>query len=148
MTQIPIPTADQIRKGFDGGINCAQQVAGTCAQVLGRDRDDVVRMAAAFGGGFWRGDNCGAVCGAMMAIGMKYGHCNPGDDEASDMVMAKTKEFADAFIGRNGSLACRDLVQYDFRQEGELDKAFESGRIDEFCPKMVQDALEILEKIL
>jgi hypothetical protein len=39
-------------------------------------------------------------------------------------------------------------VKYDFSIEGESTKAFESGRIFEFCPKMVQDALEILEEIL
>jgi C_GCAxxG_C_C family probable redox protein len=105
-------------------------------------------MAAPFGAGFWCGDNCGAVCGAMMVIGMKYGHSNPGDKERNDAMIDKVKEFHNEFIARNGSLICRELVGYDFRQEGELEKAFDNGRIFEFCPSMVQSSLEILSKII
>ena len=107
-----------------------------------------MRMAGPFAGGFWRGDNCGAVCAAMMIIGMKYGHCKHGDAEGNAAMIAKTKEFTKEFISRNGSLACRDLVEYDFSKQGELDKAFDSGRIYDFCPKMVQSALTILDEIM
>ena len=85
---------------------------------------------------------------AMMVIGMKYGHCRHGDAEGNAAMIAKTMEFTKEFLARNGSLACRDLVKYDFSKEGELNKAFDSGRIFEFCPTMVQSALAILDDIM
>ena len=48
---------------------------------LGYDKDEASRMAAPFGGGMFRGDTCGAVVAAMIAIGMRYGHSELGDEE-------------------------------------------------------------------
>ena len=141
-------TENQINEGFNGHLHCSQQVVREWADKLGYDRDEAMRMAAPFGAGLWNGDSCGAVCGAMMVIGKKYGHCELGDAEGNDAMIAKTREFNKEFIARNGSLACRDLVKYDFSKEGELEKAFMSGRISEFCPKMVIEALEILDDIM
>ena len=141
-------TAEKINDGFMGCIHCSQQVVREWADELGYDCDAVMRMAAPFGAGFWRGDNCGAVCGAMMVVGMKYGHSKHGDEAQNAVMIAKTKEFTDKFIAHNGSVICRELVEHDFRQEGELEKAFQNGRIFDFCPKMVQSALEILDEIM
>jgi len=139
---------DQINHGFNGHINCAMHIVQEWSEKLGYDKKDSMRMASPFGGGFWRGDNCGAVCGSMMVIGMKYGHCDHGDEDGNNTMIAKTHEFTKAFIEKNGTLTCRELVQYDFSVDGELEKAFESGRIADFCPGMVQSALEILESIM
>ena len=141
-------TSDQINEGFKGNMHCSQQVVGEWAEKLGFNKSEALRMAGPFGAGFWRGDNCGAVCGSMMVIGMKHGHCNYGDDAGNEAMIAKTNQFIGEFIARNGSLACRDLVKRDFRQPGELEKALEDGRIFEFCPKMVQSALSILDEIM
>jgi len=118
------------------------------AEKLGCDRDAAARMAAPFAGGMFRGDTCGAVSGAMIAIGMKYGHCKPGDTEGNAAMIDKATAFQKEFIASNGSTICRELVGYDFSQPGELEKALESGKIFETCPGIVQSSLEILDKIM
>ena len=141
-------SADKINDGFKGAIHCSQQVAEYYAEKLGFDRETAMRLTAPFGAGMFIGEVCGAVCGAMVVIGMKYGHCKHGDAEGNAAMMAKVAEFNKEFISRNGTVVCRDLVGQDFSQPGELEKAFANGRIFEFCPKMVQDTIDILEKIL
>ena len=141
-------TKDQINKGFVECIHCSQQVLMEWAEKLGYDRDTAARIAAPFGGGMFRGDTCGAVSGAMIAIGIKYGHCKPGDTEGNAAMMEKAAAFQKEFIARHGSTICRDLVGHDFSKEGELQKAMENGKVFEICPGMVQSSLEILDKIM
>jgi len=141
-------SANQINNGFKKYIHCSQQVLMEWAEKLGYDRDEASRMAAPFGGGMFRGDTCGAVSAAMIAIGMRYGHDRPGDEEGNAAMVAKVNAFQEAFIARNGSTICRELVGYDFAYDGELEKAMESGKVFEICPKMVQSALEILDQIM
>ena len=141
-------TKEQINKGFAECIHCSQHVLMEWADKLGYDRDKAARIAAPFGGGMFRGDTCGAVSGAMIAIGMKYGHCKPGDTEGNAAMMGKVAAFQKEFIARNGSTICRELVGHDFSKEGELQKAKDNGKLFEICPKLVQSSLEILDKMM
>jgi C_GCAxxG_C_C family probable redox protein len=141
-------TSNQINEGFKDFMHCSMQVLMEWAEELGYERDEAARMAAPFGGGLTQGDTCGAVCAAMIAIGMRYGHCKPGDKEGNDTLNAKAAEFYKEFKAKNGSTICRELVGYDFSKEGELEKAMASGKIFEVCPRLVQSSLEILDKIM
>ncbi|MCL1805154.1 MAG: C-GCAxxG-C-C family protein [Clostridiales bacterium] len=138
----------QIANGFRNRMHCSQQVLMEWAEELGYSREEAARIAGPFGGGFFRGDTCGAVCGAMIAIGMRHGNGEPGDTEQDDAMQAKVKEFQEGFTARNGSTMCRDLIGYDFAKPEERAEAFASGRLTDICPKLVQDALEILEEIM
>ena len=64
-------------------------------------------------------------------------------------MIAKVKEFKDAFKERNGTLVCRQLLgEYDLSKEGDLEKAMASGIFFEKCPNFIGSALEILEEIM
>ena len=138
----------QINSGFKSCMHCSQQVLMEWAEELGYDREEAARMAGPFGGGMFRGDTCGAISGAMIAIGMKYGNGDPGDFEKDAAMIEMVKEFQARFIARHGTTICRELIGYDFSKQGEREKAKESGRISEKCPTFVQDALEILDEIM
>ena len=138
----------QITNGFKQRMHCSQQVLMEWSEELGYDREEAARIAAPFGGGMFRGDTCGAVGGAMIAIGMKYGNSTLGDTDKDDAMQSKVKEFQEKFIARNGSPMCRDLIGYDFAKPEERAKAFASGKLADICPKLVQDALEILDEIM
>lgn len=138
----------EILRLFQGSIHCSQIVLSQWAEELGYDREEACRMAAPFGGGCFRGDTCGAVAGAMIAIGLRYGHCEAGDVEGNAAMIAKTKEFQEKFIEKHGTLDCRELIGYDFSEEGEFEKAMESGILFEKCPDFVNDALAILDEMM
>lgn len=138
----------EILRQFQGHIHCSQIVLSQWAEELGFDRDDCLRMAAPFGGGCFRGDTCGAVAGAMIAIGMRYGHCETGDVDGDEAMKEKVAEFQSRFMEKYGALACRELTGFDFSKEGEFEKAIESGVIFGKCPDIVNCALEVLEEIM
>ena len=83
-----------------------------------------------------------------MTIGLKYGHCELGDQEAKAEMMSVLKEFTDAFTEEHGSLICKELIKYDVSKPEELQAAVESGIMFELCPKLAATACEILEDLI
>ena len=69
---------------------------------------------------------CGAVTGAFMALGLRFGGTTP-DREAKERVYEKVREFADRFKARNGSLLCRDLLTCDVSTAEGYEAAKERG---------------------
>lgn len=136
--------ASEFTKGFD----CSQVVLAQCADRLGISVEEANKAAATFGGGMGIGETCGAVVGAMIALGLRYGHFKEGDSEQKDIMNAKRAEFIAAFKDKYGSCACRDLLGHDLSQPGEFEKVLEEGLLFDFCPQVVADTLEIMEGIL
>ncbi len=139
-------SASVIAELFASGLHCSQVVLGQWADDLGYDPEELHRAAAAFGGGMFRGDTCGAVTGAMIAIGLKYG--GSGEPDKNAATTAKVAAFQERFVERLGSTICRDLLGYDFSVPGDQARAMESGRLMTFCPMAVETALDILDTLM
>ena len=108
-----------------------------------------MKIAAGLGGGMFGGDSCGAVVGAVLAIGLKYGHYEEEDfQERKKLCMAKTEEFRREFNAKFGSCMCKELLGYDVSIPKEKEQAFASGKLLEFCPSLVESAIKILEELL
>ena len=129
---------------FAAGIHCSQCVLSAWADELGYDESETLRMAAAFGGGMFRGDTCGAVSGALMVLGLYYGD---GTTETDALVQEKTALFQQKFAERFGSTICRELLGIDLGQPGGKQQAAESGKLLSQCPEYVSGALEILAEL-
>ncbi|MBI5055764.1 MAG: C_GCAxxG_C_C family protein [Nitrospirae bacterium] len=115
---------------------------------LGLDHETALRLGNFFGGGIGRmGDTCGAVTGALMVIGLKYGTADTGNKASKVKGYDLSKKFVDEFKARNRSVICRELIGFDIGLKKDLD-ADAWMIISERCPKFVQDAAEILEEIL
>ncbi len=143
--QIPF---EEIQELFLRGIDCSQVVAGEFAEELGMDKKLLRKVSACFGGGMQCGETCGAVTGALMVLGMKYGHSEEGDTGQKQAMKEKTGEFKRLFGEKYSSCICRDLLGYDISRREELEKVMEKGLLLRFCPKVVEDTIEILGKIL
>nr|WP_330398673.1 C-GCAxxG-C-C family protein [Lacrimispora celerecrescens] len=141
-------TFKEIQELFLQGIDCSQVVAGAFAGELETDKVLLRKVSACFGGGMQCGETCGAVTGALMVLGMKYGHSEEGDPGQKQVMMQKTGEFKRLFGERYPSCICRDLLGHDISRKEELAKVMEKGLLLQFCPKVVEDTIEILGKIL
>ncbi|MCP4221109.1 MAG: C_GCAxxG_C_C family protein [bacterium] len=133
---------------FKKGYCCSQAAFFPFAEQLGLDRDTALKIADSFGGGMSLGSVCGAVTGAMMAIGLKYGRADAEDAVAKENTRSRVKGLIKRFKERNGSLNCRDLLGYDIAIPADHDKAEAEGLFDNCCPKYIEDAVEILEDLL
>ncbi len=134
---------------FDEGFNCSQAVFSACAEQLGLDQDTALKVAAGFGGGMGRmALTCGALTGAFMAIGLKYGATSGTDQQTKTRAYGLILECAEKFQTRNGSLNCRELLAYDLSTPEGHQAITEQGLFRKVCPRLVQDAAEIAGEII
>jgi len=141
--------AEEAKKQFEKGFLCAPAVLSTYSEQLGLDKALALKIACGFGGGIGRmGRTCGAVTGAVMAIGLKYGQVNLVDEESRLRTYTLVKGFIDKFTTLHGSIECKDLIGYDLSNSGELRLARESGVFQNKCPGFVYDSARILEDIV
>jgi C_GCAxxG_C_C family probable redox protein len=124
-------------------------VLSSFGEELGLDRGLAFGVAGAFGGGMARmGETCGAVTGALMVIGLKYGMTKAKDEAARDKTYKLAQELVTSFKARHNSMVCRELLGYDLSSPEGRKAAHDKGLFDTLCPHLVRDAVEILEQIL
>ena len=141
--------ADTALSSFNKGITCSSSVFSAFADELGLDKKTAKKIGCGFGAGISRtGNMCGAVSGAIMVIGLRYGKTEPGDDAATEKTRALVRQFILAFTQKNGSVNCTELLGYNLSKTDEFEKAREQKLFVTKCPELVRDAIEILEKIL
>ena len=142
--------ADDATACFNRGFNCAQSVLSSFCERYGMSKEEAFKVSCAFGAGMGRmAGTCGAVTGALMALGLKYGKYEEGDEAAKEKTYALTQEFARRFRERNGSIICRELLQGIDMGTPEGMKAFKDrGLHAKLCSKYVRDATEIVEQLL
>lgn len=140
---------NQIREKFMKGYDCSQVVIANYAEKLGLSEEMANKVSACFGGGMMQADTCGAFTGALMVIGLKYGHF---DEETllaqKDVMMAKTAEFKKLFFEKFESCNCKELLGYDVSIPEQFQEALSSGRMLGFCPTVVTAVMECLDQIL
>ncbi|HAQ41864.1 C-GCAxxG-C-C family protein [Anaeropeptidivorans aminofermentans] len=139
---------NEINTLFSKGMDCSQIVLMEMAEKIRCSSFECAKIASAFGGGMGIGDTCGAVTGALMALGIKYGNGRQEDFSSKEILRKKVERFHTEFLNKHKSLICRELTGYDFSKKGEFEKAVKIRIIEEKCPHYVLSALEILNEIL
>ena len=92
--------ADLVEERFSQ-VNCAQTVFSLYAEDLGIDEETTLKIASGFGGGMKRGATCGAITGAYMVIGLKFGNTHNDSEEKlayKEYLTQYTHQFANATI--------------------------------------------------
>ncbi len=139
----------QAKEYFKQGFSCSQAVFAAYAPDLELDRNLALKIAQPFGGGMaQRGETCGAVTGAFMVIGLKHGRIRAEDTAARDKTYTLMREFISRFRAEHGSLNCRELLGFRLDDPVEHKLAEEAGLFQELCPKLVDDAADILADLL
>jgi C_GCAxxG_C_C family probable redox protein len=141
--------AEKAKEQFEKGFSCAPAVFSTYSKQLGLEKELALKIACGFGGGIGRmGRTCGAVTGAVMAIGLKHGQVDLADEESRQETHKLIRKFIDKFTALHGSIECKELLGYDLSSARGLKAARESGVFENKCPGFVYDAACILEDVL
>ncbi len=144
-----MPPTEKATQLFAAGYNCSQSVFAAHAEDLGLPTETALKISAAFGGGLGRqGEVCGAVSGALMALGLAHGQTNPDDKAAKDHTYALTRRFCAEFADREGSLLCRELLSHPISTPEGLQQIQHENLFKTVCPQLVSHAAEILAEIL
>lgn len=91
------------------GFNCAQSVVCSCGRFTGLDDETSLALAGGFGCGLCCSEICGAVSGAVMAIGLAFPYSDSTNLEAKEKIAALTREFTSRFKEHVGHLRCAEL---------------------------------------
>ena len=116
-----------LRARTDIHFNCCQSVLVPFADKCGLTKEAAYQLGAHFGAGMKHGATCGAVTGALMALGM----AGADNDAALDLMRR--------FRWRNQALDCAALLRLA-EERGEERKCH--------CDRMVYEAVELLEELL
>lgn len=137
--------AEEFKKGFD----CSQVVLKSFADRLGIDGEEAYKIAACFGGGMGvTGGTCGAIVGAMMAIGIKYGQYDFEHMEQKDIMRDKRSQFFEKIKDKYPSVLCKDVLGYDLTNPADLSVILEKGLFFSVCPVAVADVITALDEVL
>ncbi|MDI3507168.1 MAG: hypothetical protein PWQ69_1148 [Methanomicrobiaceae archaeon] len=141
--------ADEAVSCFMRGYNCAQAVSSVFAGDAGVPEEVILGIATGFGGGVGHtGGTCGAVSGAVIAIGLLFGTTGPDEKEAKDLTYEITREFVTRCAEKNGTVSCTELLGCDLSTAEGLARARKENLTRTRCPRYVRDAVEILEGVL
>ncbi|UCD49266.1 MAG: C_GCAxxG_C_C family protein [Phycisphaerales bacterium] len=136
---------DEAVECFCGGQACSQAIVGTYGTEYGLTREQAMKLASGFAGGMRLAETCGAVTGAFMVLGLKHAGDNCDTRDGRDEVYAALADFVERFKQRNNSVVCKELLGCDISTPAGAQKATQEGLFRTICPKLVQDAAEILE---
>ena len=130
------------------GYNCAQAVLAAFAPGLGLAEEAALRLAAPLGAGIGRsGETCGALLGALLALGLRHGVASP-DRESKERIYVLARDLMGRFADRFGSTTCKLLLDCDLSTpEGQAiarEKQFHST----VCPRFARGAAELLDERL
>jgi len=142
---------DRMKKAeqyFAGNFNCSQSVLATFAPELGLDEEMALKIGTQFGGGSRKGEVCGAVSGALMVLGLKYGHYHADNMEEKRTAYRIAEDFMNRVIAEKGTTVCRELLGYNVSKPEEEEKIRELGLFQTVCPEMVRCVTGIVEKML
>ena len=122
---------------FLSGLYCSQAVLGAFCEGYGLDKGAAFSIACGFGSGARCSELCGAVSGAIMVIGLKF-----GDDQK--MCNAETEAFVESFKDANKSVICRDILGCDISTPDGRQIAVDSNLFRTRCVDIVKCAAQIL----
>ena len=141
--------ADKAAGLFKEGFSCSMAVLGAYCEQFGLDKKLAYKVSSGFGGGMHCDQTCGAVTGAFMVIGLKFGRARADDIEAKMKTAKMTNEFAKKFKARHGSsIGCTDLIGCNISTPEGFEEAKKKDLFKQVCPKYVISAAEILDEIL
>lgn len=107
--------------------NCAQSVLIPFAKEAGLTKEQANALTAHFGSGMRHGATCGAVTGALMALGI----LGCGEEESRALLQS--------FRAKEGDTACAQLLAIG-KEKGMVKK--------DHCDSMVLAAVELVDQLI
>ena len=106
---------------FLNNFNCAQAIVSAFGPDLNLSRENSLKLATGLGAGLnYNGKTCGAVLGAFIILGLRYGINEASDQEGKQRVREKLDRYTQHFKKEFRSIECNDLLNADISNPEEL----------------------------
>lgn len=100
---------DKAMEYHNAGYNCSQSVLAACSKYTGLKEKTAFAVSAGFGTGVRSGEICGAISGAVMALGLAFPGKDASDAEAKKLMTTITKKCVSAAKCKYGCVRCAEL---------------------------------------
>ncbi len=111
------------------------------------ENDAIPRIASAFAGGIGNtGAVCGAVVGAVLAIGLKQGRADTMEEVLRNLAVAR--EFRRRFEAEMENISCRELTGVDLSTDEGLKQFMSSDTPQTVCFPAVCAAYRLVVDLL
>jgi len=135
---------------FSQRYNCAQAVYAGCSATEGLSEAQRLAMSAAFGGGVAGvGEICGALTGALMALGEAGFQAGAADPVAArKAVVEQAHQLTEEFRQAHFSIRCSELTGCRHDTDAGKKAFAESGLRESLCGKLVAYSADKVDRIL
>lgn len=124
------------------GFLCSESVLKAISNYQKTDCKLIPKIATGFGAGVGgQGSVCGAISGAIMALGIKFGR-NQVDNQGIKSYWFAT-EFVNRFKKEHEYLNCRELTGCDFSSEAGIKKYSDEKMWETKCRQYIATATAI-----
>ena len=137
-----VPPEKKALSYFGSNYNCAQSVLQALLEHKGIHIDQATQFTAGFGGGIAHsGQQCGAISGAMMAIGILEGQTNFDLQQHKSKTYELSTELHTKFKDEFGSIICDELTGIDMSDSQKMQDAIDTGHFGKICPKFIESTI-------
>jgi C_GCAxxG_C_C family probable redox protein len=133
---------------------CSRSVLYALQSHLHLEGEDALKASTALAGGIARmGENCGALIGGIMAIGLVHGCADLSDIQAYRDTMAAAYRMYDRFKEEMGSTTCSEIQKkllgrdFDFKKDEDAEEWYKAGGLEK-CPLVCGVAARIAAEII
>jgi len=141
--------SEEAVKKFKEEYNCAQS---TLCAFIGNSMDEnlALNLSVGFGAGMGRKQEiCGAISGAIMVLGLKYGNDGNSTKEKTNNVYKKVQCLIERFTKEKGTVKCIELLNNCNLSTDEGQEYFNNNNLKEsICCECVALTCKILEEII
>lgn len=123
---------------FNQGYACSQAILTEYCELFDLDNETALKLAAGFAAGMRNGRTCGAVTGAFMVLGLKFGDQNCVTADGRKKVYDAVVEFTKSFEQIHGSTDCEELLGCNVVTAEGMRKAKEENLFYTICPKLIK----------
>lgn len=132
---------------------CARDTLRALQEVFKMGDEHTLRAATAMSGIALRGDTCGAVAGAIMALGLAMGGAHRDDEAEARHAIGAARWLCRHFEQEFGSCNCRDVQHRIFGRSFNLAdpadrEAFAEANADVRCLAPVQAAARLAAEVI
>jgi C_GCAxxG_C_C family probable redox protein len=134
---------------FNNGFNCSQAVLISFKDKFDLDEKSLLQISSPFGAGMGRlQKTCGAVSGANMVLGLRFGKHVSDDKESGDKMYELVRVFDEEFINAHNSALCRNILNVDLMTEDGQAEFKDKEMKEKICNKCIETAVDILETMV
>ena len=139
--------AELAKQRYESGYNCAQSVFSVFAEDFGMSEEAALRLSSPFGGGMKMAGPCGALTGALMALGPAHGYSETDEEKRAESDRV-TLLFLKRWKVEIGPVDCKTILGYDVTDPVQKEAAIAAGGSGQVCSNCITEGVEILVRLL